>query len=390
MIFMIAEHLFEWADLSREANETIDEIASLPLPNWLQVRVQLHTSNDVKRYAIGPNGKQPETCPEGERDLTQGKALGDFISWALHSAGHAKEDNSMLVMWGHAYPFGIGFRDTGTGVDALDFAELSKVLKNIQDNLKKQFPDNQEMKLELLGFDACDLATIELAAHFSPYAKYLVASQVPIPLPGWPYGKILGQLIASRDDNRVPMEPSQFGSYIVRTFCGNYNGKDDAVSLSLLSLQQAQPIYDQSQELAERLLLALDGDTAETDLVARLFDLSQTYRDKPFVDAADLCENLVRYCNDSSVRHAAGDLGDLLTIPAHSGAAKDEHQPHPFVLECGRNGHDTVKLHGVSLYAPNVAIDSHDWRKASYWYAKFHGGSKNWCSLVEALSQRGS
>jgi hypothetical protein len=48
------------------------------------------------------------------------------------------------------------------------------------------------------------------------------------------YGKILGQLIASRDDNRVPMEPSQFGSYIVRTFCGNYNGKDDAVSLSLL------------------------------------------------------------------------------------------------------------------------------------------------------------
>jgi hypothetical protein len=39
MIFMIAEHLFEWADLSREANETIDEIASLPLPNWLQVRV---------------------------------------------------------------------------------------------------------------------------------------------------------------------------------------------------------------------------------------------------------------------------------------------------------------------------------------------------------------
>jgi hypothetical protein len=108
------------------------------------------------------------------------------------------------------------------------------------------------------------------------------------------------------------------------------------------------------------------------------------------VDAADLCENLVRYCNDSSVRHAAGDLGDLLTIPAHSGAAKDEHQPHPFVLECGRNGHDTVKLHGVSLYAPNVAIDSHDWRKASYWYAKFHGGSKNWCSLVEALSQRGS
>ena len=160
------------------------------------------------------------------------------------------------------------------------------------------------MKLEILGFDACDLATIELAQHFSPYAKYLVASQIPIPLPGWPYKKILEQLIASRADARVrpAMNPMHFGSYIVRTFCGSYFGEDNPVSLSLLSLEHVQPIFKQAQELAERLLLALDGDTAETDLVANLFDLSQTYRDKPFVDAADLCENLVRSCNDSSVR----------------------------------------------------------------------------------------
>ena len=113
-------------------------------------------------------------------------------------------------MWGHAYPFGVGFRDTGTGVDALDFAELSAVLKGIQDKLKDklkyEFPD-REMKLEILGFDACDLATIELAQHFSPYAKYLVASQIPIPLPGWPYKKILEQLIASRADaQRTPSD----------------------------------------------------------------------------------------------------------------------------------------------------------------------------------------
>ena len=89
--------------------------------------------------------------------LTQGNALGEFISWAIESTGHAEGDNSMLVMWGHAYPFGVGFRDTGTGVDALDFAELSAVLKGIQDKLKDklkyEFPD-REMKLEILGLDA--------------------------------------------------------------------------------------------------------------------------------------------------------------------------------------------------------------------------------------------
>ena len=207
---------------------------------------------------------------------------------------------------------------------------------------------------------------------------------MPIPLPGWPYREILGHLSASRTG--VPMTPENLGSYIVRKYCGSYQGKEDAVSLSLLSLQQAKAVFDQTEELAKRLILALDGDSVETDKVARLFDLSQTYRDKPFVDAADLCENLVRFSNDSSVRLAAGNLGNLLTVPAHANEAWPDQ---PFILDCGRNAHDTVKLHGVSLYAPNVAINSHDWLKASYWYEKFNPDSltRRWSALVEALSQ---
>ncbi len=402
MIFMVAEPLPEWADLSELALKTVHNLTDLKLPDWLRIRVHLHTSNGVDRWTSGPEGleKRPRAELQGnDKDLTDGHALSAFLRWALRTANHKDKDNSMLVMWGHAYPFGIGFADTGTGVDALDFAELSKVLDRIQAEVKEEFP-GMDATLDILGFDACDLATIELAQHFSPYAKHLVASQIPIPLPGWPYEVILKQLIASRGDGRVPMLPRELGSYIVRTYCSSYQGKDNAVSLSLLSLQQAGPVFDQTRALARRLLLALDGDTAETDMVARLFDLSQTYRDKPFVDAADLCENLVRYSNDSSVRHAAGELGNLLTVPVHTETARWKDQQPPFILECGRNAHDTAKLHGVSLYAPSVAIESHDWRKASIWYAKFNGrdskakgnGSDTnwWGVLVETLAQSGS
>jgi len=164
MIFMIAEHVFEWADLSKEAQKTLDEIESVPLPPELRICVQLHTSKGVERFLLrdGYRGWQKSTVPEDAKDLDEGNALEKYISWALQWTGHANGDNSMLVMWGHAYPFGIGFRDTGTGVAALDFAQLSAVLKGIQDKLKKKFP-GWEMKLDILGFDACDLATIELA-----------------------------------------------------------------------------------------------------------------------------------------------------------------------------------------------------------------------------------
>ena len=39
MIFMIAEHVFEWADLSKEAQTTLDAIESVTLPSWLRICV---------------------------------------------------------------------------------------------------------------------------------------------------------------------------------------------------------------------------------------------------------------------------------------------------------------------------------------------------------------
>ena len=50
MIFMIAEHVFEWADLSKEAQTTLDAIESVTLPSWLRICVQRHTSTDVERF----------------------------------------------------------------------------------------------------------------------------------------------------------------------------------------------------------------------------------------------------------------------------------------------------------------------------------------------------
>ena len=109
MLFMIAERLFEWADLSTQARRTLAEIAGVPQEQWLRIRVQLHTSAGVERYERDDreSGGWKLLTDVYEKDLTKGKALSAFISWALKSAKHADGDNSMLVMWGHAYPFGI-------------------------------------------------------------------------------------------------------------------------------------------------------------------------------------------------------------------------------------------------------------------------------------------
>ena len=101
-------------------------------------------------------------------------------------------------------------------IDALDFAELSKVLKSLQQD------SGRSAKLDILGFDACDLATVEMACQLEPFAKYLLASQIGIPIPGWPYDRILDRL---RNPYGRLMNPPEFGSYVVRRFCESYTAR---------------------------------------------------------------------------------------------------------------------------------------------------------------------
>ena len=68
----------------------------------------------------------------------------------------------MLVLWGHAYDFAFGREKTRGGtVEALDFAELSTVLQRVQDESGAR----GGAKLDILAFDACDLATMEMACQ---------------------------------------------------------------------------------------------------------------------------------------------------------------------------------------------------------------------------------
>ncbi len=78
---------------------------------------------------VGSNSNAP-TGPE---------AVQEFVTKAMLMEPNFDRDNpnhySMFVLWGHAYDFAIGRAPTAEGtIDALDFAELSMVLKSLQNN----------------------------------------------------------------------------------------------------------------------------------------------------------------------------------------------------------------------------------------------------------------
>jgi len=390
MVFMGADTIAGNASLIDAAEADLAEMRSVGSGCKLNIFVQVHRgqNTDPRRGQITsgmlPGIEALEPVSPDEADPARGHALESFILDALTKADYragAQNHHVMLVLWGHAYDFAIGREHTRGGtIDALDFAELSRVLENLQ----RRFGATGA-KLDILGFDACDLATVEMAYQLQPFAKYLLGSQIGIPLPGWPYDRVLDRL---RNPHGSVMGPAELGSYIVRRFCESYSAQSRTVSLTLLDLNRAQDLADVAQVLALTLATAISNPDAR-DQIAYLFSQSRTAPGRPYVDVADLCLSLVRSSGNAFVIEAARSLGDFLVSPQPVVVGESETGAgRPFIVEHGRNTGLTARLNGLSIYAPHVA-PGRDFNAVRHLYENFTFAQETqWNGLVHALARR--
>jgi hypothetical protein len=390
MVFMGTSTVVGNAPLEQAALEDIAEMELIGKSPSLNLFVQRHGDGVPRRRHVGCH---EEEVPPDLRDTEGGAALLGFVAWATGEAlklgyRHGR-DHTMLVFWGHAYQFAIGHAQVGDGsIDALDFAELVDVFTRYQLEQMTRFGLSQPPQLDIVAFDACDLATIEIACQLRPFAKYLLASEMGVPIPGWPYDRVLGRL--AKPEGRM-MGPAEFGSWAIRRYCERYHSGNQSVSLTLLDLSQADRVYQGTEVLARRVAIAVAEDPGELELIHDLFLRSQTDPGKPFVDVVDLCVSLMRESRDVMVRAAAEALGDMLVSPAPVVAGRSESGTgRPFVADHMRNAARAGRLHGVSLYAPHVApaVNPADRATELQMYQALHFGREStWGQLVEILAQ---
>jgi hypothetical protein len=386
MVFMGANTVGRDAPLIEAAKDDIKEMTAVGSGETLDIFVQVHGDGVPRRHHIGVDDGLP--VPEEQRDTRDGRALSHFIRTSLlrPERPHRQQDHSMLVLWGHAYDFAIDRTVTRDGtIDALDFVRLSEVLGGLQDEIKAAYRGQERPRLDIVAFDACDVATVELACQLQPFASYLLGSQIGVPIPGWPYDRILERLRCPK--GRL-MGPAEFGTFAVRRFCRAYAPEHRTVSMTLLDLQRASELFARSEVLATALDLALDRGTEARSRLAEIFARSQTADYKPFVDVADLCLTLVRESGDPLVQESAVALGDFLLAPLPEGIGESVAGVGvPFVVECGRNSGATAKLNGVSIYAPHVA-PMNDFESVEGLYGRFRFASETrWGRLVHNLAR---
>jgi hypothetical protein len=125
----------------------------------------------LKRHVLR-NGQICELQDLGVQDMGKPETLRDFIVWGQTAY---PADRYILVLWDHGggsvFGFG-GYTDPDDKTVIASPMRVPDMTKAIGD----AFAITQK-GFEIIGFDTCLLATVEVAHNFAPFARYLVASQ---------------------------------------------------------------------------------------------------------------------------------------------------------------------------------------------------------------------
>tara|TARA_B100001029_G_scaffold161275_1_gene149896 strand:+ start:2965 stop:4944 length:1980 start_codon:yes stop_codon:yes gene_type:complete len=185
----ILVYLMGDTDLEEFAIEDVLEMASIPSSPNLNIitlfdRSEIYTSQailnvpdftDTKIFQI-INGELTVLMDNlGEKNLGSSETFAEFIEYGL-SAFPA--DRTGLILWDH----GAGWPGMGPDEDSgFDILTLEEMVLGLESGLA----NSNIQKLDLIGFDACLMATYEVAKSMAPFADVMVASQELEPGHGW-------------------------------------------------------------------------------------------------------------------------------------------------------------------------------------------------------------
>lgn len=149
------------------------------------------------------------------------QTLSDFLKFCLKNY---PADHKVLIIWDHGGgSAGDLANDQNFNMRGLKLADLRKALADAFGPAPKQPP------LDIIGFDACLMATLDVGMHVHKYARYMVASEETEPGVGWNYSEMISQLSA-----KTSMPATDFGKIICDTYLkGCIDAKEDDYDPSL-------------------------------------------------------------------------------------------------------------------------------------------------------------
>jgi Clostripain family len=118
----------------------------------------------------------------GERNMGDKQSLIDFVAW---TKANYPADHYALYFWGHGWNWHPGYvMEDDTSLDALDYHEIKAAIPALG-------------FIDVVGFDGCNMASIEVLKLWRGHATAVAASQEYVNWNGIEYDVVLSQLAAN-------------------------------------------------------------------------------------------------------------------------------------------------------------------------------------------------
>lgn len=247
----------------------------------------------TKRYRLTPTGAPAsggsltqgwnlELLPEAQQSaqvaMNKTQTLRDFIQWG---AQQYPAEQYSLVLWDHGggpidgfgWDYSYGERKNGHAV-SMSVADITSAIRQAG------------VHFELIGFDACLMSSLEVAAALQPYANYLVASEEVTT--GWDWTAVVQYLV-----EQPLAKGSALGQAIVQSYKA-FGGRDlDFTAYAVTDLKKVPALVKTLEQAAQSLQQALrSGGISTWVKIAAARSNAESFQSNIFSTGYDLVDVL--------------------------------------------------------------------------------------------------
>ena len=181
-----------------------------------------------------------EVDEQDQADMGDPSTLASFLQYCKTNY---PADHTMLVLWDHGGGSVAGTCfDENYDYDSLTLSELDQALGSAYGGTDK---------LDVVGMDACLMATLDNANIMKKYANYLVASEEVEPGNGWYYTPWL---------NALGSDPSMSDADLCKQICDSFvtgcqdTGTADSVTMSVTDLSKVDALVSSVNSMGKEVL----------------------------------------------------------------------------------------------------------------------------------------
>ncbi len=291
-------------DLKRFMLADLDEAERVGSDDLTNVVAQFDhgASEGARRYLITRNNQSGLNSPVvqdmGSTNMSDPRKLADFIKWGMEKY---PAENTMLIISDH----GDGWKGAGQDDSHNGWMSLPQIEAGM-----KEARQATGRKIDVLGFDACLMASAEVAHQLKDEASFMVASEEVEGGAGWPYNRILnpGMLadLQGQLQLQIELSPRDVCHHVVRAARGN---QGDLPTMSAVDMSKVAAVTQSVDGFAGALLATAE---ASVPTLKSLADRTQGFTD--YRDLYDFADRVARSrINDQALKDAARQVTEKVS-----------------------------------------------------------------------------